>query len=330
MQAYHGTTKTGLTELIPFAKPGNNLEYACVYLTQSKTLAALYIWDKPYMWLNFNHTKDGHLYYTESFPGALEEFYSARSGSIYTCEGSFVQDKNTRIQTAVISRESVPVMAEDFVPDALERILEYERQGLLEIRRYEALTEEELATEEKMIAGAIRRTKAGTPMGQFIQEKFPALWAQHWQPLAAKPMQKEDIAFAVDLLAEDSVKSALHLDDISRTEWEKALRKNLRDKDEANYILYRGENPAGWLKLNGLKGDKIWISMLAIHPANQGQGVGRFAVRYAEGLAQEKGFAQLWIQTTKDNLPAQACYEKLGYALTEGTNQLTYMKQLYN
>ena len=328
MQAYHGTVKTGLRELRPFAKPSNNLEYACVYLSRSKALAALYIWNKPYKWLNFNFAEDGHIVYRESFPGALEEFYGGVAGSIYTCEGSFVQDKNTRIQTAVISRESVPVMEEDFIPDALARILEYERQGLLEIRRYEALTEKELAMEEKMIAGAIRRTKAGTPMGQFIQEKFPDLWAQYWKPLTAKPMQKEDVAFVVDLLCEDSVKADLHLDDTPRAQWEKILRKNLRDRDELNFILYRGGDAAGWLKLNGLRGDKLWISMLAVHPAHQGQGAGRFAVRHAEQIAREKGFAQLWIQTTQDNLPAQACYEKLGYTPERRNEKLVYYKNL--
>ena len=130
-------------------------------------------------------------------------------------------------------------------------------------------------------------------------------------------MQKPHIVFVIDLLAEESVKAALHLGDRSRAEWEKAFRKNLRDRDEANFILYRGSSPAGWLKLHVLKGDMAWISMLSVHPAHQREGVGRFAVQYAEHVAREKGFTRLGIHTTVDNIPAQACYEGLGYIRTK-------------
>jgi hypothetical protein len=143
-----------------------------------KELAALYVWNKPYKWLNFNFAQDGHVVYTESFPGALEEFYAGLAGSIYTCEGEFEYDKNARIQVAVILREPVKVIEEDFVPDALERILEYERQGLLELRRYEALTADELAREKRMIEAAIKREGAHAALMAFIREKFPAIWME--------------------------------------------------------------------------------------------------------------------------------------------------------
>jgi len=318
LRAYHGTAKTGLTQLIPFANPHSNLEYACVYLSRLKELAALYIWDKPYKWLNFHFADDGHVVYTESFPNALEEFYGGLAGSIYTCEGKFEYDKNARIQAAVISRVPVNVIEEDFVPDALERILEYERQGLLEIRRYESLGEETLAGEKRMILSAMKRESAHTALMEFIQEKFPVLWAEG-QELMAAPMTKEHIAFVLDLM-----RDALHIEDVSQAD----LRRNLRDPDEANFIIYRGDSPIGWLKLNGLKGETAWISMLAVHPAHQGQGAGRFAVHYAEGLAREKGFGRLGIKTTPENNAAQGCYEKLGYTLIEDKDKLTYIKQL--
>ncbi|MDR2687265.1 MAG: hypothetical protein LBB75_05890, partial [Oscillospiraceae bacterium] len=167
MTAYHGTAKTGLNELVPFAGPHSNLDYACVYLSRMKELAALYIWNKPYKWLNFHFAEDGRVVYTESFPGALEEFYAGLAGSIYTCEGAFEYDKNARIQAAVISRAPVAVTEEDPVPDALGRILGYERQGLLEIRRYENLTEEELSRERRMIGSAIKRERANAALMAF-------------------------------------------------------------------------------------------------------------------------------------------------------------------
>jgi len=141
-------------------------------------------------------------------------------------------------------------------------------------------------------------------------------------------MAEAHIPFVIDLLHEESIKAALHLEDLSRAKWEKSFRKNLRDRDEANFILYRGESPVGWLKLNGLKGDKAWIGELVIHPAHQRQGAGRFALGYAEEFAREKGFERLKIHTTPDNQAAWACYEKMGYTLTGETHQLTYMKQI--
>ena len=146
----------------------------------------------------------------------------------------------------------------------------------------------------------------------------------------AKPMSKEAIGYVIWLLRDESVKAALHLEDTSPGEWKKAFAKNLRDKDEANFVLYRGGRPIGWLKLNGLKGDKAWISMLAVHPAHQRMGAGRFAVSFAEQFAREKGFGRLKIHTTPDNAPARACYEGLGYALTdenERMNYCTYIKE---
>jgi ribosomal protein S18 acetylase RimI-like enzyme len=283
LTAYHGTTKTGLTELIPFACPHSERQEAYVYLTTQKAIALLHIWDKPYRWVKFDYAKDGHIVYLEPYPGALEVFYGGVAGSIYTCEGKFKR----YAKNIVIAHSSATVAEEEYVPDALECILEYERQGLLEVHR----------------CGAMPEPKA-------VQ------------------MTKGSIGIVIWLLTEESVKAALHLDDMPRKEWEKALRKNLRDKDEANFILYRGDRPMDWLKLNGLKGDTAWIGELVIHPAHRRQGVGRFAVRYAEQFARERGFTRLGIRTTKDNTAARACYEGLGYELIDQNEKLTYRKEL--
>ena len=282
MVAYHGTTKTGLARLTPFANPHNELSEPCVYLAEDKAIALLHIWDKPYRWVKFDYARDGRIVYLEPYPGALEKFYGGVAGSIYTCEGKFKR----LARNIVISHAPASVLEEEFVPDALERILEYERQGLIEIRRGEG------------------------------------------QEMTAKPMTKEAVGFVIYLLRDESVKAALHLEDAPRKEWEKGLRKNLRDRDEANFILCRGGRPMGWLKLNGLKGDTAWIGELVIHPAHQRQGAGRFALLYAEDFARERGFTRLWLHTAADNAPARACYEKMGYTLTGETHQLTYMKQL--
>ena len=281
--AYHGTTKTGLTELKPFASQQSKLKHPRVYLSPSKVLAALHIWDKPYRWVKYEYTQDGRIAYLEPYPDALEKFYGGVAGSIYTCEGKFKRFAGD----VFVSGKAVTVSEEELVPDTLACILEYENQGLLEIRRCEAMPE-----------------------------------------TTAIPMTKQHIPVVVHVLLEESVKAALHIEKFSNKQWEKALRKNFRDKDEANFILYRGSRPMGWLKLNGLRGDTAWISMLMVHPAHQRTGAGGFSVGYAEQFAREKGFKSLGIKTTPDNAPARACYEKLGYTLIEENDRLTYTKEL--
>ena len=139
MIAYHGSIVQGLTILKPFANPVSHLDYAAVYLTTYKPLAAIYIWNKAYKWMNYGFADDGLPIYTESFPNALKEFYGGVSGSIYTCDGDFEYDANTKIKIAVVSKNDVTVKEYDIVQDCYTRILEYEEQGLLYINRYETL-----------------------------------------------------------------------------------------------------------------------------------------------------------------------------------------------
>ena len=108
----------------------------------------------------------------------------------------------------------------------------------------------------------------------------------------------------------------LHPGDISVSEWQSFLTAN--DPDEAHYIVYTGDIPAAWLKINGLlDGRTGWISMLAVAREFHRRGVGTFAIRFAEELFRNKGFTQVGIHTTEDNLPAKTLYLKLGYPITE-------------
>lgn len=178
---YHGTTVPGLTVLKPFASPFSNLKYACVYLSTYKPLAAIYIWNRPYKWFTFDIKEDGTLYYTESFPNNLREFYDGVKGYIYACEGDYSSDSGTGIRYAAISKEPVPVTGCDMVENAYERILQYESEGALILQRFEELTQKEHDMNRKMILNGIRRLNLleGThPLSPFVKEKFPDLWAE--------------------------------------------------------------------------------------------------------------------------------------------------------
>ena len=55
--------------------------------------------------------------------------------------------------------------------------------------------------------------------------------------------------------------------------------------------------------------------MLVVSDRHQRQGVGRYAVGFAEDFVRQRGFGRLAIHTTEDNLPARNLYSKCGYAL---------------
>lgn len=181
MLAYHGTVAGNLHILRPFASPHSNLDYPCVYLSTSKALASIYIWNKPYKWMTFEIGEDGVPVYKESFENGLEEFYKGVPGYIYTCSGEFVFDPNTGIRHALVSGEPVPVSSVDVVRDAYEHILRYEAEGLLRIDRYTDLTDEQRRKDQNMVLNAIRRLdllKGNHPLSAFVAQKFPEWWRQ--------------------------------------------------------------------------------------------------------------------------------------------------------
>lgn len=181
MLAYHGSAVKGLRTLRPYKNPQSNLDYPCVYLSQNKALAAVYIWSKPYKWMTFELREDGMPVYNESFKGGLYEFYAGKSGSIYTCVGDFEADEKTKIKCAVVSRKPVEIAGEERVDDAYERILSYEREGKLIINHFETLSDAQRARDKRMVLSTIKSLelyKGGHPLSAFVREKFPEYWEE--------------------------------------------------------------------------------------------------------------------------------------------------------
>ncbi len=116
-------------------------------------------------------------------------------------------------------------------------------------------------------------------------------------------------------LYEDNI-APLHGAIISCEEWHDALSEN--DKDEAHFLIYKDAIPVAWLKINGLsESDSAWVSMLAVAPEFQRQGIGRYAVRYAEQYCASYGKKKLFVKTTTDNTSAQILYQKCGYSVCD-------------
>lgn len=120
---------------------------------------------------------------------------------------------------------------------------------------------------------------------------------------------------------------ALHSAPIPYSKWRALLSAG--DSDEKHFLIRRGAVPCAYMKLNGLDGgDAGWLSMLAVEPAFQRSGAGRFAVSRAEEFLRSAGKAVVKIHTTPDNSAAKALYESCGYALCGSGDVLTYEKRL--
>lgn len=133
-----------------------------------------------------------------------------------------------------------------------------------------------------------------------------------------KPLEKADISLVYNLMSEPNNISALHTDIISLTEWQKSFAEAENDADEENFIVYQNDTPCCWLKLNGLKNNETaWISMLVVADSFKHQGIGQYAVKVTVEYLAKKGYSQVKLQTTKDNLPAINLYTKLGFEQLE-------------
>jgi ribosomal protein S18 acetylase RimI-like enzyme len=136
--------------------------------------------------------------------------------------------------------------------------------------------------------------------------------------LNATPMTSVHIPFVYGLLRSPRNKAALNPADLTFAEWKAAFEQNLTDPDEANFIIRRGIVPVAWLKINGLsENDMAWISMLVVYENYQRQGVGSFAIQYAEDFVREKGFTAMGIHANAENTAAVNCYKKAGYVIIE-------------
>ena len=181
MIAYHGTIVGGIKKLMPYANPQAKLKYPCVYLSTNKVFSSIFIWNKKYYFMPFEFRENGMFTYQELFDNCLSEFYSGVSGYIYTCDAEFETDENTEFPNVVISKIPVDIRDIDIVDDAYERILQYERAGLMSISRYKNRSNEQKQSDKNIILGTIKKfelLKGEHPLSELISTKFPELWEE--------------------------------------------------------------------------------------------------------------------------------------------------------
>lgn len=127
-------------------------------------------WQK---WASYGFTKDGLLRFEEYYENALEDTYKGVSGYIYAVEQSGAEKPLPNIRNAFFSEVPLPVVSREYIPDAMEALLEAEREGKIVITRYSELS-------DKMRDWLVRTTfdeyrDASPDYRFFLEQKFPFL-----------------------------------------------------------------------------------------------------------------------------------------------------------
>lgn len=178
MLLYHGSSVPGIRTLEPRL---SNHEKPYVYLTHIKPLAVLYAHNAltpPHGFFTYFMDKNASLVYEECFPNQLETLYAHQRGFVYTCKA---EDLPTlpAMPWIYLSEDPVPVASWEEIPDLLQELLRLEQASALTIRRYETLTPEDRAINDRMILREIETLKLRehpeTEYGRFLHAHFPHL-----------------------------------------------------------------------------------------------------------------------------------------------------------
>ncbi len=189
---YHGSKTSGIKTLYP------NLSIhgeKYVYLTTKREVALIYTVnaieafyqknnlekpDKFHPWYSYGFNK-GLLQIDEYYKHAFEDTYKGKSGYLYKCsEPTNGISNKTNIFCAVTTKEDIEIQDEIYIDDIYIELLKLESKGLIEIRRYEDWTEEQISEIEKSIKGTINHfdlyNKPEDHYTIFLKSKFPKLF----------------------------------------------------------------------------------------------------------------------------------------------------------
>ncbi|KFZ26532.1 MAG: hypothetical protein KQ78_01235 [Candidatus Izimaplasma bacterium HR2] len=189
---YHGSKTLGIRTLYPNMSIHGE-KY--VYLTTKREVALIYMvnaiesfyeirnFEKPgkfHPWYSYGFN-NGKLQIDEYYKNAFEDTYKGKSGYLYKCAEPMSDISNkTNIFCAVTTKEEIDVLDEIYIDDIYHELLKFESQGLIEIRRYEDWTENNIIEIEKSILGTIEHfdlnNKPYDHYTIFLKSKFPKLF----------------------------------------------------------------------------------------------------------------------------------------------------------
>jgi len=121
----------------------------------------------------YGFTADGRQRIEEYCPNALVNTYKGVSGYIYRAESITDSGLTIQIRDAAASSEPVEVSGVEFVPDAYEAILQAERDGLIDILRYEDMPEAMREWRERTIQKEFENAVEQPEYRHFLRGNFP-------------------------------------------------------------------------------------------------------------------------------------------------------------
>ncbi len=128
------------------------------------------IWQK---WGAYGFDKNGLQRLEEYYPNALEKTYKGVSGYIYYANNVIESDFDIQIPDAATSCIPVEISYVEFVPDALDAILQAERDGLITIMRYEEMSRKMKEWNTKTIREEYENAIDHPEYRHFLKGNFP-------------------------------------------------------------------------------------------------------------------------------------------------------------
>ena len=159
---YHASPVAGLTVLRPHI---SNHGVPMLYFSQKRENTLVYLSNAVEKFCR----ETGFAY---DGPCALEETYAGVSGYIYTAEKVTRRGHPIPIPGTVTSRGAVPVAGCEFIPDAWAAIRRAESEGLLVLRRYDEMTEDELDWVRRTVREEYLQAADHPEYRHFLQAKF--------------------------------------------------------------------------------------------------------------------------------------------------------------
>lgn len=131
---YHSSKTQGLKVIEP-RKSSHGKEY--VYAMTSKEWSAVFLGNSYDLFNQIELSRDRQkIVITERFKNSLEVGYKSFSGSIYTLDSFNFKEGVTGWGPELVSEFTQKVLQEEKVPDALEYILQLEKEEKITIYRY--------------------------------------------------------------------------------------------------------------------------------------------------------------------------------------------------
>ena len=129
-------------------------------------------WQK---WASYGFTRGGLLQFEEYYENALADTYAGVSGYIYSVAESDAMKPYANIRNAFFAEMPQKVLSCEFVPDALEALLEAERAGEIVITRYAQLSDRMREWLYRTNPEEYRNAENAPDYRYFLKKKFPYL-----------------------------------------------------------------------------------------------------------------------------------------------------------